>query len=327
MTSMDDFDRVPTDRLIADWLTARAPGPVPPDLPTRIAAVTQAIAPRPAWLARRVGHHLASRGRRTGDRDRRWLLVLGVIGVSVSVVAALAVGRAPDERPAIVPPISTIAPSVAPSVEPSVEPITNASPVPTSTPVPTPRPVPPFARLVRYVDPDDGYELLMPKAWEQTATGEADVVESKRGPGVRWFGYGWSVFGGGQPALSISIGATDGSLTLCRSTCETVVVHTVDQLEKALVSSPASDASYETRGETMLGGKPARFEGAAVTLTTEASGRWAMYHVFTIHDKRPIVLAFAFWNVRWQTLGPADTTGGLSPAVFDEILASFRYPD
>jgi hypothetical protein len=243
----------------------------------------------------------------------------------VSGVAALAVGRAPDERPAIVPPISTIAPSVAPSVEP----IMNASPVPTSTPVPTPRPVPSFARLVRYVDPDDGYELLMPEAWAQTATGEADAIDSKKGPGVRWFGYGWSVFGGGQPALSISIGAKDGSLTICRTTCDAVVVHTLDQLEKALVSSPASDASYETRGETMLGGIPARFEAAAVTFSSSsaASKRWATYNVFTIRNGRPIVVAFAFWNVRWQMVGPADTTGWLSPAVFDEMLANFRYPD
>ena len=237
MTSMDDFDHVPTDRLIADWLTARAPGPVPPDLPTRIAAATQAIAPRPAWLARRVGHHLASRGRRTGGQG--------------STLAARPGGRRPEcvgsRRPGGRPSARRAAGDRAADLHdrpvgrtvcrPS-GPIMNASPVPTSTPVPTPRPVPSFARLVRYVDPDDGYELLMPEAWAQTATGEADAIDSKKGPGVRWFGYGWSVFGGGQPALSISIGAKDGSLTICRTTCDAVVVHTLDQLEKALVRLP-----------------------------------------------------------------------------------------
>ena len=103
---------------------------------------------------------------------------------------------------------------------------------------------------------------------------------------------------------------------MCRSRCR----KTLDELEEALISTPRFFSSEEIHDETLLDGGPARIEYVAIHSNCLGCPG-AKYHVFALRDGRPIVLAFDYWNLRFDRLG-ANTA-----ARFDEIVASFRFLD
>ncbi len=76
----------------------------------------------------------------------------------------------------------------------------------------------------------------------------------------------------------------------------------------------------EESGDLVLGGEPGRFERPVYL--TDSHGclgcPWMLYNVFAIHDGRPVVLAFDWWNIDFEQI---------SADYFDQMLTSFRFLD
>jgi hypothetical protein len=176
---------------------------------------------------------------------------------------------------------------------------------------------------VLYTNLEDGYEVLLPEWWERTA--------HRWDLGVTFFGNGGGAGTSGGPGLVISVGQPDGTVELCSGTCETVHVASLAELEEAIVSSPPAicrglgpdcGRSSEQRGDLTLAGAQARFESASL------GGRClgcpdAWRHVFAIVDGRPVVLAFDYWNIRFNRFSwYSDSADWV-----DEIVDSFRFVD
>lgn len=193
----------------------------------------------------------------------------------------------------------------------------------------------PFAdptRLVTFADQDAGYEILMPGTWAGDTRSFVNGTEAY--PGVRKFGFADDR--DGAPALVISIGEQDGSVYLCRYACRGVTAATVEELEAALVSVPEAFVSAvdpEKHGELLLGTDIGRFEkpgynnpadipyglGPISQETANCLGCPGMlYHAYTIHDGRPVVLAFDFWNIAFERI---------SVDYLVRMLESFRWLD
>jgi hypothetical protein len=196
---------------------------------------------------------------------------------------------------------------------------------------------PPFVdptELVEHADAEAGYEVLVPRFWEESVRpargGEGDV------PGVTRFGSGGGAATGGNPGLTISIGEPDGSIFLCQPRCEQVVVTSLDELEAAISSryEEAGDAApQEVSGTMQLGGEAARWEHpdyrqgrafAELGIGPMTGGGNCLgcpnmrYHAFTFHDGRPVVLAFDYWNIAFERL---------QTAYVAQIIESFRFLD
>ncbi len=187
-------------------------------------------------------------------------------------------------------------------------------------------------RLVTMVDEEAGYQILMPQAWSEDARPFLDGAEPY--PGVRRFGADGA--SSGIQALTISVGTSDGSLYLCQVLCRNVVVASLDQLDDAIVSVPTEyeDAvEGEKHGELLLGTDIGRFEkpgynnpadipyglGPISQGTANCLGcPWMLYHAYVIHNGRPVVLAFDFWNIAFERI---------SVDYVVRMLESFRWLD
>ena len=197
---------------------------------------------------------------------------------------------------------------------------------------------PPFVdptELVLYSNPDDGYEMLMPRFWQESAAA-LDDPDGNPYPGVQAFGEDGA--GNGTPGLIVSLGSPDGSVfancsgppqegppPLPSPECRQFVATSLDEVQAELTSVPtyyagAEGLPTEESGDFVLGGEPGRFERPVYL--TDSHGclgcPWMLYNVFAIHDGRPVVLAFDWWNIDFEQV---------SADYFDQMLASFRFLD
>lgn len=191
---------------------------------------------------------------------------------------------------------------------------------------PRPSPVVSQTGLVLYSNHEGGYEVLLPESWRDSAT----PISYRGGepfPGVQKFGLAGN--NDGYQALTISIGQPVGTVFAgCQAGyCRRLTARTLDELQEVLVSTPSflpdswRDRRGARRGDLTLGGEPGRFEEAGIPRNQGHSVPWAMYHVFTIHNGRPVVLAFDLWNLRFNRLGTN------TAEQFAEMVASFRFAD
>jgi hypothetical protein len=189
--------------------------------------------------------------------------------------------------------------------------------------------------LLLYSNADDGYEVLLPRFWVESA---AELLDSAGAPygGVTAFGSGTGAGTSGSPGLTISIGAPDGSVVAnCAPpedldgppgdvVCHSVTAATLDELGNALISVPVAfaesgqpDMPVEIQTNLTLAGEPGR-EERPTYLGDGANCLGCpgmLYHAFLVHEGAPVVLAFDFWIVEFEEL---------SPAYLTEILESFR---
>ncbi len=188
--------------------------------------------------------------------------------------------------------------------------------------------------LVEFRNDDDAYRLLLPRFWLNSSPGSPSPDPDH--PRVRTFGFGGGAGTRGSPALTISIGEPDGSVSFCVGRCRTVVATTLDELEAELVSllSDAGSAGIEElHGEVMLGGEAGRFErpdyanhggpdsilGTGGTSGSNCLGCPGMlYQAYAFHDGRPVVLAFDYWTLAFERI---------SSEYAVQILESFEFLD
>lgn len=184
---------------------------------------------------------------------------------------------------------------------------------PTTSPAPFLDPT----ELVMFGGSELGYEMLVPRFWAESASAPQ--------PGVTTFGSGRGAATGELPALTVSIGTSDGRVVLCQPTCEAVVVTTLGEIEDVLVSvmaRPDGDIPGWPRvvhGDVALGGEPGRFERADYLRRgdPEDAGLRPRFgdssnclgcpdmrlQLYAIHDGRPAVLAFDFWTIAFEAVG------------------------
>jgi hypothetical protein len=196
---------------------------------------------------------------------------------------------------------------------------------------------PPFVdptELILYSNPDDGYEMLMPRFWQESAAALNDPNGDPY-PGVQTFGEDGA--SNGTPALTISVGSPDGSVfadcigplqegpSLPPPECRQFTATTLDELQAALTTIPpyytgAPGLPTEESGDLVLGGEAGRFERPVYL--TDSHGclgcPWILSHAFTIHGGGPQVLAFDWWNIDFERI---------SADYMDQMLASFRFLD
>lgn len=208
------------------------------------------------------------------------------------------------------------------------------------------------SELTLYTNHEDGYELLLPKRWVESTTGpdggyfEAEGLWDwylERGdtpyPGVRRFGFeqGGGLSAHVYPALTISVGEPDGSVHSCqldltvndsflRRECVEVVFTTLDDLGEHLISTTPEPVTFwqEELSEFSLDGHPARIERPSTPELCLGCLR-VFYHVYLIHEGRPVILTFDYWSVRTPEWVPQVEGIGQD---FERILESFRFlPD
>ena len=108
--------------------------------------------------------------------------------------------------------------------------------------------------------------------------------------------------------LTVRVGDPNGVIYLCRRRatamlprCSDTTIRALHEFAGVLTSAPEQAQMplhhvTEVQTDTILGGEPGmieRFDAGAYL-----SGPPAYYHVFTIHDGRPVVLSFEGWAVR-----------------------------
>ena len=206
------------------------------------------------------------------------------------------------------------------------------TPTPVTTPDSTPATTPDSNALVPFGGENLGYELLLPTGWVESA----DSPEA----GVTTFGSGSGSSTRNRPALTISLGGSDGSLTVCQPVCEQVEVTTLEEIQAELVSVMAApdpeppDWPRLVHGDVTLGGEHGRFErpdylrvgdpeDADLSLPPNRGGNCLgcpdmRYQFYVIHDGRPLLLAFDYWTIEFEAI---------SSDVFRQILESFRFLD
>lgn len=189
--------------------------------------------------------------------------------------------------------------------------------------------------LVVYRNGEDGYEIRIPRFWDIPRGPYEQPFTHEQYAGVRVFGSGRGFGTGGDPALTISVGRPDGSIFLCQSSaCHRIVATSLDELEAALPALPETIDSSVPRKKTgsfVLGGERARFQRPGYRLAGGgfpergisgiAGGNClgcpaVVYYAFTLHDGRPVVLAWDWWTIAFETY---------SPEYVVEIIDSFRF--
>ena len=162
MTIRPSSDPAPQAAQVAAWLRARAPEPPPADLVGRIVLTTEGRRPDPAWLARRRGHHLATRT--PGPPRTGWYPVVALLVLSGVVAAVVATGGASIDERAVI---------VVPPAPPTDSSRVMASPSPTRSPSPTQLPLGPIAKSVRYEEFDAlGLLVLVPTDAQNTVASD-----------------------------------------------------------------------------------------------------------------------------------------------------------
>lgn len=146
--------------------------------------------------------------------------------------------------------------------------------------------------LVTYTSHDLAFEVGVPAELEERH------LERLGQPceGIAAFGYGKDQ---PYPALAVSIGGLDGTIQISTNgLCTTVTARTLDELDAAIQSAPASSFFSERTTETVLDGEPARY------ISTVSGHRWTtspgFHHVLAFHDGRPVVIAFDHYLWRWN---------------------------
>jgi hypothetical protein len=136
------------------------------------------------------------------------------------------------------------------------------------------------------------------------------------------------MFGSGldqiYPALTVSIGRPDGGVQICRTAgCELVKATTLDQLDEVLRAGPPELGRPERSADTVLGGVPARVDWISSGGTIWAPLP-AFRYEYTIHEGRPVVLAFDHWLTNCVDCGGQFR---LTSSVLEEIIGSFEFLD
>jgi hypothetical protein len=185
--------------------------------------------------------------------------------------------------------------------------------------------------LVPFGGRDLGYEILLPRVWVDSAASPA--------AGITTFGSGRGFGTRESPALTISLGNPDGSMTVCQPVCRQVEVTTFDELEATLVSvmeAPDPEPPGFPRlvhGDVTLGGERGRFERPDymgpgdpedADLRPRSKGGNCLgcpdmrYQLYAFHDGRPVLLTFDYWTVAFEAI---------SFDYFRQIIESFRITD
>jgi hypothetical protein len=166
---------------------------------------------------------------------------------------------------------------------------------------------PPTEGLSWYRNEADGYELLVPDDWPMR---EEDLAPA----GVQMFG---QAVDHAYPALSVSLGTSDGSVEVCRSfRCTTVDADSLAELDQVLQAAAPPLPWEEEHRDATLGGHRARIETFRSRGTVWADP--AFHYVYTVRGGQPVILAFDYWTIR---------LGRISSAMLEEIIASFRFLD
>ncbi|MFL5641594.1 MAG: hypothetical protein ACJ769_06495 [Chloroflexota bacterium] len=146
-----------------------------------------------------------------------------------------------------------------------------------------------------------GYEAELPAAWLEGLVAD-DVVE--------------------LAGVVILAGGRDRHLDTCPivgTICKVERVTNLAQLEDAVGCVPTTSglAFREHHADTTLGGEPARIESVNLPRKLLA-GPPAWYCVYAMHARRPYVLAFDYWSIRYRPFFAEQV---------DKIIASFRFLD
>jgi hypothetical protein len=153
-----------------------------------------------------------------------------------------------------------------------------------------------LSELLPYVNAQDGYTLMLPRGWEERKNA---AYEADREQGVRRFD-DTSM----RPSLTISIGSADGSVLICPRTCAEIWVSNLNEFAAALISTSQLIAeafcegdcsASESHTDVNVGDDPGRIEAPAHIDNNFPSFGTPLYQAFTIHEGRPVVLAFDYW--------------------------------
>jgi hypothetical protein len=154
----------------------------------------------------------------------------------------------------------------------------------------------PEMKLEWFEDPNGEYRLQLPHAWIGTARSALDASF----PGAS----AWTF---GQASLKVSFGPSGGM--------------TLGDLEDLLVSVPPM---YPFREEVhdyrFLGGALAGVE-QPIRSATCLGCPTATIHVYAVRDGRAVVLAFDYWTIRFDRLGPDNE----SQRILNAIIESFEF--
>jgi hypothetical protein len=169
--------------------------------------------------------------------------------------------------------------------------------------------------LTTFVNRRDGYRLRVPATWRW------HVVDAVGAPPAISFQIPTASGSAGRFAIGISIGTEAGWITLCRPECAAVRTRTIVALERILDSVPDLPIRDSARA-IRLGGERGRLEFPGPTRYTLCFPD-AMYHAFTIHDGRPVVLRLNYCRMQSHELKERGEPNDL----MTRMLASFRFLD
>ena len=181
--------------------------------------------------------------------------------------------------------------------------------------------------LLPYVDKKLGYEVLIPRFW---GAGK----DRANHEGVHDFGSGRGFGTRSYPGLSISVGSSDGTVTVCQGLdhrCDPIVANDIAELEASLISKPQDLPGRETAGDAVLAGHEARFKRPRYRNEQASHGEFGiggkvagnclgcpgmLYHLYSLDDGRPVVISIDWWTLAF---------GGLPSEYAGRILSSFRF--
>jgi hypothetical protein len=181
--------------------------------------------------------------------------------------------------------------------------------------------------LVTYTNAEDGYELLMPRFWLESEGTRQDPGTNEPVVGLRTFAFGRGAGTRDQPALTISVGQPDGSFTVCQRACQDFVAADLEAMGQAVITiaeefTSIPNGPIEQQGNLVLGGEVARVERPVYPPGQQGFNclgcPWMYYHLYTIHDGRPVLLAFDFWTIEFEAI---------STDYLRQMIESFRFLD
>lgn len=178
--------------------------------------------------------------------------------------------------------------------------------------------------LHEVVNTSSGYAISMPDAWREVpimdwASGAVAGVQGFAFPGQT------SSLTPADPVLTISIGDSSGSVSLCAHAgyCAAITGRTLDELETALADVDGTVTVWpDTRMITELAVTPTTVDGEPARIRSrlpenQVTGPPSLYSLFLIHDGRPVIVALDYISVN-ELIGPD---------LADRILASLRFLD
>jgi hypothetical protein len=174
----------------------------------------------------------------------------------------------------------------------------------------------PAEGMTTFTNPHDGYRLRVPATWRSHPS------RSEGAPPATTFQLPTASGSGARFGMTISVGSTDGWITLCGTRCATVRARSLDELARSLVPAFDSYSRDEVR-HIDLGGEQGRLEVPKSLALPHYCLPEFMYDVYAFHGTRPVVLRIGYCVTR-----PGGTPEpGLPSDLVTQMIESFEFLD